>query len=233
MNKFIIFLLFTLSLLALACSPARYYKPLEEGAHSLHGSFGGPIVNVPNIATIPIPFTIVGYGYGLKNDLTIYGSWQTTSAIFGVIHTDIGATYQFWSNENMGVSVSPGFHFLMDVFEWNPSIYPQLDLNYYLSYGKNRTFGKSQEFYFGFNNWFDLRSTLAHEVPNSNRIIWNTHIGHSFIRNKWTYQLEAKLLAPYLNNEVVVNYVSPFRNSGAIGFYFGIKRSLVYGKNGK
>ncbi len=213
-------------LLLYGCAPTRYYKPLESGEHSVHASFGGPIIQVPGIATMPIPFTSVGYGYGLRDNLTVYGSWQTTSAIFGVIHTDFGATMNLWNNEKMGVSVSPGFTFLVDAFEWKPSLYPQLDLNYYWTYGRKLDQGKSQDFYFGFDNWFDLRGRLAHDVPNPNRIIWNTHIGHSFNRNLWSYQLELKVLAPYLNNDVVVEYVSPFGNRGAIGFYFGVKRTI-------
>jgi hypothetical protein len=209
-----------------SCAPTRYYKPLDSGEHSVHASFGGPIIQVPGIATIPIPFTSVGYGYGLKDNLTVYGSWQTTSALFGVIHTDIGATMNIWQNESMGLSVSPGFNFLIDAFEWKPSLYPQLDINYYWTYGRKCEQGKSQDFYFGFDNWFDLRSKLAHDVPNTNRIIWNTHVGHSFNRNLWSYQLELKLLAPYLNNNVVVDYVSPLGDRGAIGFYFGVKRTL-------
>lgn len=209
-----------------SCAPSRYYKPLEAGEHSVHASFGGPIIQVPGIATMPIPFTSVGYGYGLRDNLTIYGSWQTTSAIFGVIHTDFGATMNIWHNETMGMSASPGFTFLIDGFEWKPSLYPQLDLNYYWTYGRKKDQNKSQDFYIGFDNWFDLRARLAHDVPNTNRLIWNTHIGHSFNRNLWSYQIELKLLAPYLNNNVVVDYVSPLGDKGAIGFYFGVKRKI-------
>ncbi len=231
LGKIILFVVATISFFA--CAPTRYYKPLDEGQHSVHASFGGPLINVPGVATMPIPFTSLGYGYGLKENLTLYGSWQTTSAIFGVIHTDFGATAHLWKNENMGLSLSPGFTFMIDAFEWKPSLYPQLDINYYLSYGKKRDQNKSQEFYAGFDNWFDVRSRLAHDVPNPNRIIWNTHIGHSFVRNQWSYQLEAKILAPYLNNDVVVDYVSPFGNYGALGVYFGVKRTLGKQKNEK
>lgn len=222
--KTILFLALIMCLLA--CAPTRYYKPLDEGQHSIHTSFGGPLITVPGVATMPIPFSSVGYGFGVKNNLTIYGSWQTTSAVFGVIHTDFGVTSHLWKNENMGVSLSPGLTFMIDVFEWKPSLYPQLDINYYISYGKKRDQNKSQEFYLGFDNWFDLRARLAHDVSNTNRLIWNTHVGHSFVRNNWTYQLEAKILAPYLNNDVVVDYVSPFGKSGGLGFYFGVKRTL-------
>jgi hypothetical protein len=209
-----------------SCAPTRYYKPLDTGEHAVHASFGGPIIQVPGIATMPIPFTSVGYGYGLRDNLTLYGSWQTTSAIFGVIHTDFGATMNIWHNETMGVSVSPGFTFLIDGFDWKPSLYPQLDLNYYWTYGRKQDQNKSQDFYVGFDNWLDLRARLAHDVPNTNRLIWNTHIGHSFNRNLWSYQLELKLLAPYINNNVVVDYVSPLGDNGAVGFYFGVKRII-------
>jgi hypothetical protein len=212
--------------LFISCAPTRFYKPLEQGEQAVTATFGGPLIKVPNVATIPIPFTSIGYGRGITNELTVFGSWQTTSSIFGVIHLDLGASHQLWKRENMGVSASLGSHFLVDVFEWKPSLFPQISANYYYSYKQSAEKNSSADFYIGTENWLDLRSRLAHEVTNTNRLLWNMHVGHSFHKNLWSYQLEVKVLAPYLNNDVVVDYVSPFGNRGGMGFYFGVQRKI-------
>jgi len=209
-----------------SCAPTRFYKPLEKGEQALTATFGGPLINVPNVASMPIPFTSLGYGRGITDDLTVFGSWQTTSSIFGVVHVDFGASHQLWKKENMGISAALGSHFLIDIFEWKPSLYPQLSANYYYTYKQNAEKNSSADFYVGTENWFDLRARLAHDVPNTNRVLWNMHLGHTFNKNLWSYQLEVKILAPYLNNDVVVDYISPFGNKGGMGFYFGVQRKI-------
>ncbi len=213
-------------LLLLSCAPTRFYKPLEKGEQAVTATFGGPLINIPNVAPMPIPFTSLGYGRGISDKLTVFGSWQTTSSIFGVIHLDFGATQHLWKNEKMGLSATLGGNFLVDIFKWEPSLYPQLSANYYYTYKQNQENNSMSDFYVGTENWFDLRSNLAHEVPNSYRILWNIHLGHTFRKNLWSYQIEVKLLAPYLNNDVVVDYISPFGQRGGMGFYFGVQRKI-------
>lgn len=82
-KKGLILVLGTLLLLETACAPSRYVKPLEHKQHAVSGSFGGPMATIPGVATIPIPFTSLGYGYGLKPKTTVYANWYTTAAVFG------------------------------------------------------------------------------------------------------------------------------------------------------
>lgn len=235
-KKGLILVLGTLLLLETACAPSRYVKPLEHKQHAVSGSFGGPMATIPGVATIPIPFTSLGYGYGLKPKTTVYANWYTTAAVFGVVQLDAGVTQGLWKNETatMGVSISPSVNFYTDVFEHNTRLYPQLDANYYYDYwhkskesSKGKEKLKTNSFYVGFSNWFDLKSTKAHSQPQTNRVIFSPQFGHTFERNKWNYTLEVKLLAPYKSNQdIVMDYVSPFGNRGAMGLYFGITYKL-------
>lgn len=232
--KQIIYLTFIL--LFTSCAPARFVKPLEHKQHGVTASFGGALTNVPGVAVIPIPHTSIGYGYGLRKNTTVYGSWYTTAAVFGVFQMDAGITQSIWRDtvKRMGISVSPAINFMVDVFENNARTWPQLDANYYFDYkkwSKEKSNGrmkiKTNSFYVGFTNWFELQSTRAHEISQKNRLIFSPQIGHLFERNKWNFSLEVKFLAPYASNQdIVVDYFSPFGKNGAMGTFFGCTYKL-------
>src|SRR5690554_4808942 len=73
-----------IALMLSACGPARFVEPLSKNENAIGIDLGGPMVKVPGIATMPIPFSSVTYGRGVSNKLTIHGSWYTTAAVFGV-----------------------------------------------------------------------------------------------------------------------------------------------------
>ncbi|NBO61725.1 MAG: hypothetical protein EBU82_12320, partial [Flavobacteriia bacterium] len=73
-----------ITVMLVACAPSRYVKPLTQGEHAVQVNVGGPIAKIPGIGAIPMPLTSVGYGYGLKNNLTLFGNLHTTSLLFGV-----------------------------------------------------------------------------------------------------------------------------------------------------
>ena len=215
-----------------ACAPSRYVKPLEHKQHAISATLGGAMLSVPGIGTIPLPNTSLGYGYGATEEMTVFGNWYSTAAVFGDIQLDAGCSYRIWKNEKMGVTVSPSVNFMVDVFEKNARIWPQLDANYYFDYwnkpGKeNSGKNKINFFYAGFSNWFELQGTRAHELEQPYRLLFNPQIGHTFQRGKWDFNLEAKFLVPYISNEkIVVDYFSPFGNRGGLGAYFGVNYKL-------
>lgn len=79
MYRINIFLIAVLAALA-SCAPARFVEPLKKGQQVITGNFGGPVAKIPGIGAIPIPFTAVGYGYGVTNKTTIFGNVHTTSS---------------------------------------------------------------------------------------------------------------------------------------------------------
>lgn len=182
------------------------------------------MIRVPGVAPMPIPFTTLGYGRGVTDDITVFGSWHPTSSVFGVWQFDAGASFRLWKNDNMGVSVSPVLNGMVDIFDAQFNFYPQLDANYYWEYKNDAD--KKNDLYIGFDNWLDPKNEQAHGQPNDVRWIWNTHVGHTFTRGNWSYQLEVKIMAPYIDNNVVVDYISPFGDRGGMGFYFGVIRTF-------
>jgi hypothetical protein len=87
----------------------------------------------------------------------------------------------------MGLTASASSHFMFDIFKWKPSLYPQISAYYYYTFKQNESKKSQLEFYVGTENWFDLRSRLAHDVPKTNRLLWNLHIGQSYQKNLWSY----------------------------------------------
>lgn len=220
--------------LIFSCAPSRFVKPLEKGEHAVQASLGGPVVNVPGVAQMPIPFTSVMYGHGITDNTTVFGGIHTTAAMFGVIQTEIGATRSLLSDTlDYGVSVSPGVTVATDIWENNWKVWPHIDANFYWKYGKK--FNKqvdnlnvednveSNYFYVGVSNWFELSAERAHGEPQPHRWIWNPHIGHTFVRDRWLYSMEFKVLAPTADNErVVTDYARLTGSSGGMGIYIGV-----------
>lgn len=230
MNLFKTSYILALLALSIGCAPTRYVKPLEKGEHAINSHFGGPVSKVPGIGAIPLPFTSVGYGYGLREDLTITGNLYTTSLLFGVGQMDFGACYQPWKKDRMGVTVSPAVNFLVDFYTGSNRIWPQVDANYYFDYSVYRSRaveGKNPKrintLYAGVSNWFDPYLTESQGRKNEQFWIPSLQFGHQWERRHWDYQLEMKILAPiYSNENIVVDYPSLLSNYGALGAYFGV-----------
>ncbi|MDP4637351.1 MAG: hypothetical protein NWR96_10060 [Crocinitomicaceae bacterium] len=226
-------------LLALgSCAPARFVEPLKKGQQVLTGNFGGPVAKIPGIGSIPIPFTAVGYGYGVSDKTTVFGNLHTTSLAFGVGQTDIGVSQSIWKNDKMGISTQGTMNILVDFYTGANRFWPQVDANYYFRYGKHskpvqldalcKIESKHYNLlYAGISNWFDPYKIESQGRPNAQFWIPSVQIGHQWIRPKWSYQAELKMLAPNQSNEnIVVNYPSLLNNRGAIGLYFGITYHL-------
>lgn len=220
-----------LLLSASACSVSRYVEPLEHKQHAVNASVGGPLARVPGIGVMPLPVSSLGYAYGLHKNATVYGNWHTTAAVFGVVQLELGASVRWWQHENgsMGVSTQHGFHWMMDVFEKNHRLYPTLDANYYWHYLQKTTQKRTESerkwnnyVYGGMSNWFDLRATKAHGLEQTSQLIFAPQIGHVFKGKHWDIFTEFKLLGPgKANDKVVVDYISPLRDKGALGVYVG------------
>ncbi len=235
--------IFLLILIGLAsCAPARFVEPLKRGQQVITGNFGGPVAKIPGIGNIPIPYTAIGYGRGLTDKTTIFGNLHTTSLLFGIGQTDLGVSQSIWKNDQMGVSAQGSMNILVDFYTGANRFWPQVDANYYFKYGKHSKpvyldatrFGDVKIesnnynfFYIGVSNWIDPYKTESQGRPNAQFWIPSVQLGHQWIRTKWSYQAELKMLAPNQSNQnIVVNYPSLLNNRGALGLYFGITYHL-------
>ncbi|MCX6311342.1 MAG: hypothetical protein NT084_06855 [Bacteroidetes bacterium] len=202
-----------------SCAPSRYVIPLAEKQKAITANFGGPTIGFSG-AIIPIPLTAVGYGYGIDSNTTVFGNFHTTSLLFGVFQTDIGVCRNLYRGKNgFGVSGNLVANLTFDKWEHNFRGWPQIDLNAYKKYNSRGSF-----FYAGCDNWIELSKYRAHHQPQNVHLIFNAHAGITFVHSKWNYQLEAKYLAPYVNNLPNVVDYKGISHHGAFGIYFGVYR---------
>lgn len=233
----LVYPLLLMVLIIQSCGPSRFVEPLKKGENAVSASLGGPLTNVPGVATIPMPFTSLTYGRGVTNNITVFGSWYSTAAIFGTFQFDAGATMRIIESKDHkhGLSGMAGFNFATDRWDWNSKIWPQLDAHYYWKYNYR---GQLQDdlltkggtpranlLYAGIGTWFELSGMRSHGVEQSTRVVPMLNIGHNLNGKKWTFTTEVKLIAPFSSNEnIVVDYVSLTGKNGATGIYFGVTR---------
>jgi hypothetical protein len=214
--------LLVLFCLLASCAPSRFVKPLAAKEKAVNLSLGGPLIVYSGL-TIPVPFVTATYGYGVDSSLTGFGSINLTSALYGNVQFELGVTKNIIRQHGNapGISVSPVANVILRPKE-RGKLYPQLDLNAYWNFNHDRNL-----IYAGLSNWFELSGKKASGLKQTNHWLLSPMIGHSFIRKMHELILEAKVLAPGLQNDrQTVDYQTPFGTHGALGIYFAYTRKF-------
>lgn len=204
------------------CAPSRYVKPLAKMQRAASFSFGGPMIRFSG-APIPIPFTTLGYGYGLTDNITTYGHLHTTSLLFGNAQADLGATLNLYKRESrFGITTSPAFQLAYNIRNQTGfRLWPSIDLNAYLHPGKTPSY-----LYAGVNSWFELSVRKAHGEKQQDHMIPNIQLGYCLVKTKWQHQLELKYLGMGIPNlPGVVDYIG-LSGKGALGIYYSLVRKF-------
>ncbi len=212
---------FAVLLLALACtscSPTRHIIPLHAGQSQISAALGGPLITYSE-KVIPAPMISVSYGYGFDTNITLFGGAQATSALFGVIQTDLGIRYGIadpsaWQpGITLGASLNPA----IDVWEGNFKVWPELMAAARWKVGDNNP-------YLALSTWIELASTRAHDQEQEIRFMPSISLGDIYQSTNWDYTLEARWIAPGLTNKGTIVDYHGIGNNGAIGIYFSIGR---------
>lgn len=206
-----------------SCAPSHFVKPLAKKEKQVNLALGGPVIS--NLAfPMPIPFINATYGQGLDSSTTLFGGVNITSAVFGNFQTQLGLNRALSISKAKipGFSISPSINLIFRDAK-TIAFYPQLDLNAWWDFGNT----KQHYFYAGINNWFELKTIRAHEQPQPTNLIFSPQLGVQFSKGNWRFNIESKMIGPNLSNkDIVVDYLSPLRRNGALGFYFGISKSF-------
>jgi len=219
MNRLFL-LLGLVSMLAGACTPSRYVRPLEKGQWAAQGHFGGPLFD--NLGyTIPVPLTSAGVGYGLDEKITVFADLQLTQLAFGVVQVNAGGNYYFSRPESYlpGITGTLILNAAVSTWDGKAKLWPQLDVHARWSYGQ-----KENQIYLGLSNFFEPASQRTQGEAQPTHWLPSIFAGHVFSGKSWDLSLEGKWIAPNQSNEwSVVDYVSAAQR-GSFGIYLGIAK---------
>jgi len=87
------------TLLNLACSSVKTLKPLGKNQHQIDAAVGGPFVTTGGM-TIPVPYAVAGYAYGLNDKLNVQGSLHITTALYKTFGAELGVGYEILRQDN-------------------------------------------------------------------------------------------------------------------------------------
>ncbi|MBI34478.1 MAG: hypothetical protein CMP67_03850 [Flavobacteriales bacterium] len=214
-------------LILFSCAPSRFVNTLPKGETQIGASLGGAMVNLFGL-TIPTPYSSVVIGHGIRDDITLYGGLHTTALLFNTFQTDLGVTKRLYHSDssNFWVPDLSGSFTLNTLFEMKDyafDVFPQMDLNAVWKYGSKR----SNFFYIGASNWFDLSKYKAHEELQTNAIIFNPHIGNTWQKKNWSLTLEYKVLGVMQSNQdIVVDYAKWHGNHSVPGIFVGFLKKI-------
>lgn len=220
MRKIVLYLLLLSTVLS--CAPVRFVKPLEKNQSAISVSLGGPLIDFSNL-TIPMPLLSAAYGYGIDSTLTGFAGVNITSAAYGNAQLDLGITKQLLQQNGYrpAISITPVANLIYRNKDAN-KFYPQVDISAFWEYNNKRDL-----VYAGLSNWFELASSKSYNQDQTHHWLVTPLVGQTFIRKKWDFTIEAKVLASNLyHKSSVVDYKSPFGNNGAFGIYFGYTRKF-------
>lgn len=205
-----------------SCAPSRFVKPLDKKQQAVNVSLGGALFEYSNL-TIPFPLLSATYGYGCDSSLTAFGGVHLTSALYGNVQLEAGATKRLVKQHGLqpAISITPEVNLLYHPKE-SVRLFPQLDVNAYWDHNKQRNF-----FYIGLSNWFELAQTKAFNQKQPDHWFLSPQAGETFVRKKGSFTIEAKWIAPNIYNPgSVVIYKTPVQHHGAAAIYFSYTRKF-------
>lgn len=177
--RFVLISSLLLLLIFSGCSVLTTVRVLEKDHSQINLSVGGPVVP-KSLSTVIVPYTTIGYAYGLQNSLSLAGNFHLISAVFKTPGVDIGAVYRILPQENYipEITIYPKFYFFKGLREDGGfRFFPSASIN-----GSYNLWGKNL-FYFGFDYMMQLTKTeyfltpfLGYEFPLSSRIKMQTEL---------------------------------------------------------
>lgn len=202
---------------ATGCMTSQTARPLSPGKQQLSLTLGGPIVDVTNVAKMPLPNMTLEYRRGLKEKWDYHLGTHLLPMVFGAFGLHGGASYLLMdARSNMPAITLTGRVFLFsnqgddrkaeDVRAlWNLN---ELELNASWLRGK-------QLYYLALTHHFDPA------LPN---LMMSPAVGADFALGAWHLGPELRWFMPHKDNSKAVLHWQAPADQGAIGLGLSIGR---------
>lgn len=201
-------------LLLLGCGTVSTIRPIRKGESAFALALGGPVTNVSGL-NIPMPYTVIRYRYGLKNNLNLYAGSHLLLFALGDIGLDAGISYYLLKQAKWipAVGIGGGIYGFSKPGK-DIRFFPELELT------GSYIFGNRFLTYFGTQSMFQFNNK-----PN---LVLSPFIAEEVrISKKFSLALEAKWYAPSeITKPRVIDYKIPISKHGALGFVFGFNYLL-------
>jgi hypothetical protein len=191
------------------CGTVSTVRPLEPGQNAVALSVGGPVVTLPGIADVPLPYSVLRYRWGLVNDLEAHVGLHPTMLAFGTIGLDAGVSYELVHGNKVLPSLVLGI---------NPTIWVN-------PFNEAAGFSPEAEAVFSWIVWDKLllytggQTFFQLEKPYTP---WAALLGAEYRFGAVGLGLETKWYSPTENSEYrVVNFPLSPAKQGAFGFVLG------------
>jgi hypothetical protein len=203
-----------------ACATYNNARPLEPGQHAISATFGGPLTEVPNVGTIPLPNLTLEGRHGVAHHLDVNYGLHILPLAFGVAGMHVGGTYQLFDQPTVVVpALSVGQRFFaftnaIDTRKPNPSSFAMSQTDLTTSWEV-----LDQLVWIGASGYLPFNEPHLHLAPFAGVELRP----FEFLR----LGVEARWLNPAINQEfAVVNWVAP-DSHGAILVTAGL--AFVFG----
>jgi len=191
-----------------ACATTREVRALGRGNTAYGASLGGPLVEALGV-DLATPILTVGGGYGLRDDLDLFGNLDLTAALYGDLHLEPGLAYHPVIREAGFVptlTVAGSAHLITNFVD--ARVYPQLTLA-----GAWRI-RRRHLLYVGADSAMGFGATT--------RVVVGPLVGGELRLGRVGLTLEAKWLAPYYDvAPTAPSWISP-ANHGYLNLLVGV-----------
>jgi hypothetical protein len=193
------------------CGSVATVRPLDVNQRAFSLSLGGPVAEVPFIATLPIPYSVLRYRWGILDRLEGHIGLHLTTMLYGAAGVDAGLSYGILEQKGAIPYLCAGINPTM----WINPFYEAAGFRPEAELTASWNLSDMVLIYTGAQAFFQLEEPYVPFAP-----MLGTEV---VIGNTVGLTLEAKWYAPLENSRYrVVTYPLSPGEQGALGMVLGI-----------